>query len=850
MAFEHLRHAAACAFLTLLLTACGGGGGGGSAGGGGSVGVGSGTGSGPVSPPAGGGAVQPPVSVGEGGDSGGGLGEGSGTGESGGEGGSSGAVPPSEAETESGGPGGEGGDEGGSEDPDSSSEEEAAPNSPPRFTSPTSFSFPENSPVGFTLTVEDPDGDTILITADTSGDGAFFTLNPETGDIGANQTFNFEVPQDADLNNVYEQAVTLSDGYTTVSQTITVTITDADDPPTCSYDASATFSENMTGLVHTFNGSDEDGPGTYTALSIRAEPIQYSLPQAVYDSARLDAVTGELFFDLPLDFEDPAWLYPDTAIAFTTAYRENGQQASCRVIVNIEDIPGIVTSGIKLTGPVSMAGNVGDIDGDGIEELWLEGRKSIDVVQTEAEAWLIFGATLSEAVSATGAASLDIADLAAGSAIRIFTSDIDAVAGNFNGGGEQLIARPVADLDGDGRPELLIGHRTNANFVRASGAPRASTAYLIWGRTIAGNVTGSIDLTNLSAPDGIVIRMSPEIQRTGLDVTSGDFDGDGLPDIVIGAPEAVLVGSQSRSHTFVIFGPTVLGARAAGSLDLAGRSDIVILSGTHSDLPNGGAHVTSVGDLDTDGLEELLVGSPLSQVAIVPGAVIASLPRGVLTQFWGNAAFLGSPFGSGAILINRQPFDLDNDPIPDLLLGHEDSQRISTASAIRGSLLRTRLSNLTSAPLSLAPSNAGIAAASGGGTHFSEIGLVSIGDIDQDGLDDFAVGRRVAQNQQTRRRSSVFIVTGKAMTASVGQVLDLSSPRPGEVLEILPWQSFHALERSIAGLSDIDGDGLGEIVVVERIEGDAYVILGSDIAHALSLGQATFSIENRFEFEP
>ncbi|MEL7312914.1 MAG: hypothetical protein AAFN07_15465, partial [Pseudomonadota bacterium] len=88
-------------------------------------------------------------------------------------------------------------------------------NQPPSFTGPTSFSFAENVAVTFTLNVTDPDSATVTITEVAGGDSGLFTLDTNSGVITANtanNSFNFEDPQDSNADNVYEQQVQLSDG--------------------------------------------------------------------------------------------------------------------------------------------------------------------------------------------------------------------------------------------------------------------------------------------------------------------------------------------------------------------------------------------------------------------------------------------------------------------------------------------------------------------------------------------------------------------------------------------------------------------------------------------------------------
>lgn len=109
-------------------------------------------------------------------------------------------------------------------------------NSPPRFTSPTSFEFYENGAISFLLTANDPDGDVITIRDDTSGDGALFMVTiTDSGGIVTlappRMFLDFENPEDVNRDNVYEQRITLSDGKASTTTTIRITILNVDEPP-------------------------------------------------------------------------------------------------------------------------------------------------------------------------------------------------------------------------------------------------------------------------------------------------------------------------------------------------------------------------------------------------------------------------------------------------------------------------------------------------------------------------------------------------------------------------------------------------------------------------------------------
>ena len=112
-----------------------------------------------------------------------------------------------------------------------------APNAVPTFTSVTAFSVIENiTTIGTVTAVDSDDEDAITgYTIAVGADGAKFGIDPLSGELYFNTAPDFENPEDASGTNQYTVVVQATSGTgnraLTADQTITVTVTDANDAP-------------------------------------------------------------------------------------------------------------------------------------------------------------------------------------------------------------------------------------------------------------------------------------------------------------------------------------------------------------------------------------------------------------------------------------------------------------------------------------------------------------------------------------------------------------------------------------------------------------------------------------------
>ncbi|MFT5036904.1 MAG: hypothetical protein ACI9VM_000472, partial [Candidatus Azotimanducaceae bacterium] len=255
------------------------------------------------------------------------------------------------------------------------------------------------------------------------------------------------------------------------------------------------------------------------------------------------------------------------------------------------------TTGIGYPSQFSgtYVGGGGDYNDDGFSDL-LVGQQS---VQTASNAFVVSGGN-----------GTHLADLDGGDMHTLSLADGVVVDGTDTTRMHLNVAN-AGDVDGDGIDDILFSEYSAGNPI----ADEAGVTYLVFG---SDNTTLDA-LGRLDSGIGVITFIEPALSELGTSISSaGDINGDGYADIVIGAPRADNLASDDGA-AYVVFGSPSLRSLVGTDFQL---SDLDGSNGFTLQLNLGfgnwiaGTSVSSAGDFNNDGFDDVLIGAPGTGSAI------------------------------------------------------------------------------------------------------------------------------------------------------------------------------------------------------------------------------------------
>ncbi|MEO1994068.1 MAG: integrin alpha, partial [Planctomycetaceae bacterium] len=187
----------------------------------------------------------------------------------------------------------------------------------------------------------------------------------------------------------------------------------------------------------------------------------------------------------------------------------------------------------------------------------------------------------------------------------------------------------AGDVNGDGFDDAVVG--------AFNGNSGTGQAYLVFGQPSGFDPT--MGLGALTGLDGFAINGVSFGDKLGWSVSGGgDFDGDGLDDFIIGAPEA-----NSNGSSYILYGAN---DGYGGSVDLVNLGNVGNPDGFRMDGVAGGDEaglsVSVGGDFNTDGFADLLIGARSADPGAIPDA-------GQSYAVFGSDAVFAGPVDLGTV---------------------------------------------------------------------------------------------------------------------------------------------------------------------------------------------------------
>ena len=269
-----------------------------------------------------------------------------------------------------------------------------------------------------------------------------------------------------------------------------------------------------------------------------------------------------------------------------------------------------------------------------------------------------------------------------------------------------------------------------------------------------------------------------------------DVNGDGAPDLLIGVR-----GDDDKGSVQVISGQAVLDQQPALIHSL---TDV---SGQNGD--RFGYAVARIDDVDGDGANDLLVGAYLADSPTAPDTgevfLFSGASGALIRTLFDPDGVAGDEFGRGLAAVE----DLDGDGVQDVLagapgfdVGRGQAVLLSSASGV----VLGRLSDT---------------AADAGDAFGYRVALA--GDVDGDGGRDLLVGAFLDDTPRGANAGSVSVYSGTTLE----RLALLSDPQG---------QTGGQFGVGIAGLDDIDGDGLEDVIVGSHLWDAPRVGVGPELA--------------------